>query len=703
MTGSAPAAHIPAAPAPAAPTDSGHTDSGHTDSGHTDSGRTDSGRIDSGRIDSGCIGSGHTDSGRIERNRAALAARFPDLGPALNGPVAALPVHGEDAAVIDLDLGQNRLYGSDGRTLAADQVAGYMEKPLRFFITDLSGANIASDSSFRLFRRLQDELEGRGIGINDLNAKPQYEGCFLIVLGLGLGFHLQELIDRTGAKVVLIVEPHAEFLRHSLASLDWTGFIAANEERGCRISIEVPSSAADALRRISVHFTDYGSHFIDGAYVFVHYPSVTLFDIRDRLVESVQVLYSSRGYHEDELVMLTNSAANLALGNFRWLDGKLRPERSEPVFIIGSGPSIDKSIEHIKRLRDRAIVFSCGTGLRVCLGNGIVPDFHCEIENGPQVHQVLSIVRSQFDFKGMTLIAPFSVDPRVPPLFDDAILFFRDAVSGSRVFADHADEIYLAVPTVTNCALRSALAMGFGTCYLFGVDCGTKDTSRQHSRQSVYFHADMFKAEPRTDMTYTFQGNFGGLVKSNWILMFTRMMIAEVCRVYQPKVFNCSDGAGIRGTTPKIPEAVKLPELARGRQEIKDAVRGRLRFCGPKDLLAEISFDHLKAEVERFRAGGLAAIAAAAADDEKNFIGFWRHLDRFFRERADDYAQIPSLIDCSLKSLPKIGMFLIHRLPDKTVRQELYDVFLDEYRSVFLQMCDTVNGCLDKLVAEYGL
>jgi len=372
------------------------------------------------------------------------------------------------------------------------------------------------------------------------------------------------------------------------------------------------------------------------------------------------------------------------------------------VFIIGSGPSIDGTIEQIKKLRERAIVFSCGTGLRVCLGNGIVPDFHCEIENGPYVHDVLSIVRGQFGFKGITLIAPFSVDPRVPGLFDETILFFRDAISGSRVLTEHANEIYLAVPTVTNTALRTALALGFGTFYLFGVDCGTKDTSRQHSRQSVYFHADMFKAEPRTDMTYTFQGNFGGLVKSNWILMFTRMMISEVCRIFQPKVFNCSDGAEIRHTTPKVAQAIKLPELARSRAETKAALRAHLRLCGPQDLLAHISFDHLKEQVERFRRDGLTAIDKIAAD-EKTFIGFWRNLDVFLKERTQSYANIPSMIDCSLKSLPKIAMFLIHRLPDKALRQELYGAFLEEYRAIFIQMCDNVTECLDILVRDYGI
>ena len=638
---------------------------------------------------------------RTHRNREFLISRFPDLAELLRAPTVTTPVR-DGEAVIDLDLGQNRLYGSDGRTLAAEQVAGYMEKPLRFFITDLSGANVASQTSFRLFLRLQGELESRGIDINTLDAKPQYEGCFLIVLGLGLGYHLQELIDRTGAKVVLIVEHHAEFLRHSLESLDWVDFVARNEERGNKISIVVPASPADAIRTISTHFADEGSHFIDGAYVFVHYPSAALFDIRDRLVESVQVLYSSRGYHEDELVMLTNSTANMALGNCRLLDNKLRPERPEPAFIIGSGPSIDKSFEHIRRMRDRAVVFSCGTGLRGCLSNGIVPDFHCEIENGPQVFEVLSVVRSQFDFKGITLVAPFSVDPRVPTLFDEKFLFFRDAISGSRILTEHANEIYLAVPTVSNCGLRTALSMGFGTFYLFGVDCGSKDVNRQHSKQSVYFHADLFKAEPLTDMTYTFRGNFGGLVKSNWVLMFTRMMIAEACRIYRPQVFNCSDGAEIRYTTPKVVQAVKLAELTRSRAQIKDSIRKLLRPCGPKELLAEISFERLKEETEAFRRDGLRVIESAAGD-EKNFIGFWRNLDRFFKERTGDYAQIPSMIDCSLKSLPKIGMFLVHRIPDRAVRQEIYGAFLDEYRAIFILMCDNVIACLDQLVRDYDL
>ena len=631
-------------------------------------------------------------SERRNRNLEFLVTRFPDLAQILRTPATAAPVC-EDGDVIDIDLGQSRLYGANGRTLAADQVAGYMEKPLRFFITDLSGTNITSKVSFRLFNHLMADLKAHGLSIDDLEAKPQYEGCFLIVLGLGLGYHLQDLIDKTGAKIIFIVETHAEFLRHSLESIDWSDLIARNEEQGCKFSLVVPESATDAIRLISNHFTNEGSHFIDGAYVFMHYPSATLFDIRDRLVESVQVLYSSRGFHEDELIMLTNTTANLAVGNFRLLDNKLRPERQEPVFIIASGPSIDKSIEHIKRMHEKAIVFSCGTGLRVCLSNGIIPDFHCEIENGENVFKALSLVRSQFDFKGITLIASLTVDQRVPELFDDVVLFFRDAVAGSRVLTNHDNEIYLAVPTVTNTAFRTALAMGFSTFYLFGVDCGTKDTAKKHSNQSIYFHTEIFN-DPYTELTFSCQGNFGGLVKSTWLLMFTRMMISEACRTFRPKTYNCSDGAEIKYTVPKIVESIKLPELHHSRTQVKSAILQHLRFYEPKALLSTTSFPHLKEELETFRKDGLSAIDAVT-DSEKNFSAFWKHLDQFIKERTTDYAQIPSMIDCSLKSLPKIGMFFIHRIRDKNIRSEIYSSFLDEYRRIFNHMCDNVAERLD--------
>jgi hypothetical protein len=639
---------------------------------------------------------------RKQRAKAALLSRFPKLAGHLDqAPTTTLIRDGE--AGIDIDLGADRLYGADGRTLAAEQLAQYLDKPLRFFVTDLRGTNLASGVSTRLFRHLMAECETLGLSVEDIDVKPRYDGCFLVILGVGLGHFLGELIEKTRARTIIIVEPEAEFLRHSLETVDWEEILTFNEERGCHFTISVPDSAETAVRMIAGIFNDKGFHFIDGAYVFTHYPSFLLFKTRDRLAEDIQSLFSSRGYFEDELIMLSNTVANLATTRFRLLDPTLRPERPEPVFIIGSGPSIDQNLEHIKRLRDRAVVFSCGTGLRVCLGHGIIPDFHCELENGGQVYESLTTVRRQFPFTGITLVGSTTLDTRVAGLFDDVILFFRDSISGSRILATPEQEVLLAVPTVANTGLRTALAMGFRTFYLFGIDCGTKYADKRHSDDSVYSHSKVLKkAEAIRELAYTFRGNFGGLVKSDWVFTFSRLMLVEVCRLYRPKVFNCSDGSEIEYTTPKVAASIKLPELPRHVVPIKRVLDELLRLWQPGEMVPGDKFAEIKQQVEVYRQDGLDMIDRALEQD-KDFIQFWARLDEFLKASDDGYAQVPSLIKASLRSMPKIGMFFVHRVRGDETRATLFTSFLNEYRAIFEFMCDGANQCLDDLSTSYRI
>src|SRR5690606_30014369 len=48
--------------------------------------------------------------------------------------------------------------------------------------------------------------------------------------------------------------------------------------------------------------------------------------------------------------------------------------------IIGSGPSIDKQINYIKKVQNQCIIFSCSSSIEILYNNNIIPDFHVEIE-----------------------------------------------------------------------------------------------------------------------------------------------------------------------------------------------------------------------------------------------------------------------------------------------------------------------------------
>ncbi|MGQ0662580.1 MAG: motility associated factor glycosyltransferase family protein [Pseudomonadota bacterium] len=634
------------------------------------------------------------------RSHDAFAGRFPELAAKLADPPAVSKPVVEDGAVVDIDLGAGRLYRGDGRKSAALQVAAFLERPLQFFVSDLRGVNAASPVSRRLIRFMTEDLAQRGIGA--LNAKPDHGGAYLVVLGLGLGFHLRDLMKGTKAKYVIIVEPHDEFLRHSLAAIDWAELLDEAEADGREVHFVSSKNADDIVGRITHIVFAKGIPFIDGSYVFLHYPDWVLVEARNRLHEAVNEAFLSRGYFEDELVMMTNAFANLARYDFRLVDERPGPRREEPVIVIASGPSIDGTIEHVKRLRERAIVLSCGTSLRVCLRNGIVPDFHCEIENGPEVLDSLEFAAAEFDLKKITLVASLTVNPAVPDLFGERLFFFRDAVSSTRIMAAPKNGVRGVFPTVANTALAIGSVLGFTRFHLFGTDCGAKAEGAKHSRDTLYMEIDAFKEhESGLEFPQVVPGNFGGIARTDLLFDLSRRNLAAVIRARRIKVFNCSDGALIEGTTPKLAESLEFDGPALERAAIKDRLAGAMKRYEAGEFLAALPFERYRSEARRFFDDGLAMIRAARAQD-RDFVEFWRRMSEFFAAAMESYDRIAAIVAGSARSMPKIGMFFAHRLADDGDRAYAFQAFLGEYERIFEHMRDGALELLARLDAEWA-
>jgi hypothetical protein len=61
------------------------------------------------------------------------------------------------------------------------------------------------------------------------------------------------------------------------------------------------------------------------------------------------------------------------------------------------------------------------------------------------------------------------------------------------------------------------------------------------------------------------------------------------------------------------------------------------------------------------------------------------------------------MINSSLKSMPKIAMFFVHRIRSDALRAALFTAFLKEYRAIFEFMCDGARQRLDDLSAGDGI
>jgi len=621
-----------------------------------------------------------------ERSRAAFAERFPDIAARLAAPEAPLAeVLVEQGVAVDILSGGRRIYGGDGRKFAADQVAAYLRKPLRLFMEQPGAAGLVSEICVRMVDAIKVELDSRGI--TEIERHPTGNPTFLVIFGIGLGHHIPRLLRETKARWLILVEPSLELIRHSLGALDWSELIAEAEEAGGGLRVVTESEPDRMVAAILAEVSRRGIPLVDGAWVFVHYPLWSFAEARSKLHEAVQFAFVNRGFFEDEIRMMSNAVANFTARPFWLLEGRPRLRRPETAVIVGAGPSLDESIETMQRIRDRVVVFSGGTSLKPLLRSGILPDFHCELENVPEVVEVLTKASQHGDLSRIKLIASATVDPRVPPMFSEAFFFFRDSVSSTKLLGKGFKTLQGAAPTCVNSAFAAAIVLGFTEFLFFGTDCGFRAGGGHHASGTVYGEVGIYKesADRRAKNPLEVEANFGGIALTDWVYDACRRMLGEAIHLYGLSPVNTSDGALIPGARPMVPEAVEVAAPAVDRACLVEALRPSMRRFQPFEMLRERDF---AAFVERTRAlyraiaEKLDAFDPAAAD----FGGVYVAVKEFLATADRDFDGADSMMNGTLQALPRIAMFYGYRVAEGELRQALFAIFMREMRAILAAM-----------------
>ena len=368
----------------------------------------------------------------------------------------------------NIDLGRATLYTGDGAAWSAEQVAAHLSAPDAIYFSNPTHCNV-SPISLELLRSLTGFLLEENLG-PQVGPVPVRDTGFLIVLGVGLGYHLPELVARTTARHIVLVEPYPEFLCHSCLAIDWSALFDAAEERGLRLHFILENQPQEMSRAVEKIVVAEGNTFLEGTAFLPHYFAWALKEAYRLLREHLKTLYTSSGFFEDELEMVRNTNENLKACDFHLVQGRAHLEQSFPVFLVGSGPSLDENLGHIRRLRDKAIVVSCGTALRILLKNGIRPDLHCENERVALVTDLVTACRDQYGLHGITLLATTTMFPEVASMFDARWIYYRYSLSPAVLLNPGISPLYNADPLVINAAFSAMTFLGFSNLYLFGTD-----------------------------------------------------------------------------------------------------------------------------------------------------------------------------------------------------------------------------------------
>jgi hypothetical protein len=639
---------------------------------------------------------------RFHRNLAALKYGHPEIYlrmAAITDPVTRM-TGSVETGDLNLDLGHTSFYSTDAVSFAASQIEQHRAKPSRFYMDPPPRHDPPHQQQHAVSLALYNHSSRHKLAALPLDATK--EGGYLLIYGVGLGFHLPALFEETQVRHFIIAEEHLEFLYHALHLHDWAGMIERMKERGQGLRFVVGPEPATVAAQIHWYMRGEGFGLVDGSYVFRHYTSMMLDKAYEEFKEKLPLLPISIGFIEDEQVMLRHCTENLIRSDFLFLDDRPRMIKDVPAIIVGNGPSFDKTIETLHRIKDQVVIFSCGTSLMPLLRAGIRPDFHCELENGYASYYQLDLVARTFgSLSGITLIASTTVIPEMLPLFDRHILYFRDSVSSTGLWCPDREGLYGTAPTCTNLALRVAELMAFRELYLFGVDLGTRDASQHHASGSIYdSHAD-WAAEQKTDpvkrMNIEMPGNFGGKTYTNAILHWARMMMGQSIEAFSfARIYNCSDGVSIPGTLPKLAQTVRLAVPPGRKQIVIERMKTELESKRAGEMAPLDETIAVRAAFQDYYDGLLQLIVEHRAAGS-GFIEFYDSVAPFLAGAGPNRFQIVlrSVNVGTLMMCFQIGYYFYRRVTDEE-RTAMMNTFFDALGDCLA----TSRANLDALFAE---
>ncbi|MDO6709378.1 DUF115 domain-containing protein [Aliiglaciecola sp. 2_MG-2023] len=462
-----------------------------------------------------------------------------------------------------------------------------------------TGTKLAHYEHYKFVKKTEELLKEAEDEIGEL---PETVAS-IIMFGLGVGYQVERLLADHKVEKLFICEPNSDFFYASLFAIDWTAIFEKIEKTDARIYLNIGDDGTNLFRDLLTQFHSIGPYILNNTYFYQSYYNSALNSAIGQLREQLQVVISMGEYFDHAYygiahtkegmrrkipVLTKNPSAKLSYD-----------DKEVPIFIVGNGPSLDSSIEAIKEWQDKAIIVSCGTALQVMYKNGIVPDFHAEIEQNRSTYDWATLIGSLDFLKKITLISCNGVHPDTCDLYKDVLIAFKEGesstVSALHVLGEkHFEVLKHAFPTVSNFVCDIVNSLGFTSIYFMGVDLGFVDVKHHHSKDSGYYHEDgeeTYDYAEKNNTSLIVPGNFRTSVNTKHEFKVSRQIIEQVTwkKSQYQTYYNCSDGAKIHNTTPLHIEELLIVSTEQQKQMALQHVRTRA-----------FSTDHLNGFVEKF-------------------------------------------------------------------------------------------------------
>lgn len=521
----------------------------------------------------------------FEKYIPAIAAEFRNYQPT----ELKLYVGKSGSANLFDDATNSWLYADDAKQQCKTQLERLMASPVYTKIA--FSADDAVDNTFihtRYMKLMYSHFVEADEKLKPLDSVPDHLGSG-IVFGVGLGYHIEMLLEQVSFDHLYVCEPNIDWFYASLFVTDWATILEKIFSRGGFLVLNLGASYQDFTTDYLNELRDKGSFYAANALIYQHYPSDALSKIIEKFQQDFHMLTVGWGFFDDGVISIAHDYHNLKNQVPLLKKSAVLPRglNEVPVFVCANGPSLDYSLELIKAQQEHAVIFACGSAIVPLLQHGIVPDFHFEIERTRFTTDWLVRFVSAEDLAKINFLTANIMHPGAFKLFKWAGMAYKQTEPGtvlSHLFVpggfDYA-ELKFCNPLVGNAAMSYASILGFREAFLFGTDNGYRKREHHHSKHSVYYDEDGNEKPQIAELVRAGEikvdGNFGGEVFSTAFFSTGRFYLECLLKLY-PKLaaYNTADGAAIKGASPLHIDDVLLMQSRHHKSEVVDYIKQQM-------------------------------------------------------------------------------------------------------------------------------
>jgi hypothetical protein len=370
------------------------------------------------------------------------------------------------------------------------------------------------------------------------------------ICGIGLGYHLTALIQKRTVSYMTIYEPNIDLFYISLYTVPWQLVFKYFDAKGKGVNLVVGGTPNEAINKNMIFIRQRLMPLTSYFFRLNHLNSELIQQMvsKEPQTDAVEREQADAGWYEDQRSGFYFGARNIKKGT-AFFSGK-KASRFLRAFVIGSGPSLNDTIDYIKTHQQDALIISCGSAITPLLKAGIVPDY--EVIQERLWH--ISKLEERHDLevlKKISLLKLNVVSPQVDKYYKETLIFQKFRDPGSSFLGEKYAVTTAVNPTVTNSGIAMCAALGAKEVFLFGVDYGAPlHSTKMHATNTIY---DELAADDSVDSKTQFDlpGNLGSVIRTDtilsWSLRTTEMKIAEFPKI---KWFNVGEGALISGAVP---------------------------------------------------------------------------------------------------------------------------------------------------------